>query len=140
MSNARSELLETLRAQPQATTIDGLAELAGLHPNTVREHLDALARSGLVSRSTGRPSGRGRPAWLYEATGTDPDASSEYAGLASALAEAIHQRSPAPVEDAVAAGQGWGRDLARRREAVPEKTQVAARRKVVELLDDQGWR
>ena len=138
MSAARVALLDTLRAQAEPTTLGALARAAGLHQNTVREHLDALVANGLAVRHAAEPSGRGRPAWLYQATGADPG-SSEYAGLAAALAEAIHDRSPSPVEDAVAAGQGWGRDLARRRDAQPEATATAARRQVVELLDDLGF-
>ena len=139
LSPSRAALLETLRTRTLPTTLDALATLAGLHPNTVREHLDALVEGGFVTRFSAEPSGRGRPAWLYEATGTEPWTPPEYAGLASALAEAIHKRSPAPVGDALAAGRGWGRDLADQRGAVPEKTAAAARRKVVELFDDLGF-
>lgn len=139
LSASRTALLETLRAQARPTTLGALAKAVGLHENTVREHLDALVGRGLATRHTAAPSGRGRPAWLYEATGLDADTSAEYAGLAAALAEAIHHRSPSPVEDAVVAGQRWGRDLAGQRGARPDQTADGARRKVVELLDDLGF-
>lgn len=139
LSASRSALLETLRAQVEPTTLGALAHLAGLHQNTVREHLDALMARGLATRFAAPSSGRGRPAWLYEATAVDPDAPTEYAGLASALAHAIHERSPAPVDDALAAGRGWGQELARRRGATRQRTATGARRKVVELLDDLGF-
>lgn len=95
-------------------------------------------RDGLATRSPAEPSGRGRPAWLYRATEADPQ-SREYAGLASALAQAIHHRSPHPVEDAVSAGREWGRDLARERGATREANPTAARRQVVALFDDLGF-
>jgi predicted ArsR family transcriptional regulator len=139
LSPSRNALLETLRAQTEPTTMAALAQATGLHENTVREHLGALLGLGLVVRSQAEPSGRGRPAWLYEATDTDPDASSEYAGLASALAQTIHQRSPTPVQDALAAGRAWGRDLSRQRAAEPQRSAIAARRQVVELFDDLGF-
>lgn len=139
MSRSRAALLEILRAQAEPTTLGALARSAGLHENTVREHLEALVERGLATRFTAPPTGRGRPAWLYEATDGDVGPTSEYAGLASALAEAIHHRSPAPVDDALAAGRSWGRDLALERGAAPEKSAIAARRKVVDLLDDLGF-
>lgn len=128
-----------LRSQTEPVTLTGLSRAAGLHPNSVREHLDALVADGLAMRSVAPPSGRGRPAWLYESTGADPEGTSEYAGLAAALAEAIHRRSPTPSEDAHAAGLGWGRDLARQRGATIEATAAAARRRVISLLDDLGF-
>jgi predicted ArsR family transcriptional regulator len=150
-------VLETLRHQTEPTTLGQLADAAGLHENTVRGHLDALRVMGLASRSAAAASGRGRPAWLYRATDADPEAPSEYAGLASALAYAIHQRSTTPVQDAITAGRGWGQDLARRQMAGPDPeadpggatpartaastaaSTAAARRRVVALLDDLGF-
>jgi predicted ArsR family transcriptional regulator len=139
MSPSRAALLETLRAQVEPTPLGALARAAGLHQNTVREHLDALVTSGLATRSAAAPSGRGRPAWLYQATDRDPAATTEYAGLAAALARAIHDRSPDPVDDAVVAGRSWGRDLAGRRDGGPQPNATAARREVVHLLDELGF-
>lgn len=139
LSPSRAELLESVRAQAEPTTLAALAQATGRHPNTVREHLEALERQGLVTRVAATPSGRGRPAWLYQATDADPDASNEYAGLASALAASIHRTSSDPVRDASDAGLDWGRDLARRRGARPAPEPQEARREVVALLDDLGF-
>jgi hypothetical protein len=55
----------------QLTTVGGpdtVAEPAassGHHPDTEREHLDALVGAGLVSRSTGLATRRARPAIQY---------------------------------------------------------------------------
>ena len=137
MSRARTSLLETLRAQPEPTTLAALAAATGLHPNTLREHLDALIEDGLVEREQARPSGRGRPAWRYRATG--PSTSGEYAGLASTLASAIHRVSTSPWADAMTAGLDWGRELARSKGRPTSRTKTAAREKVVELLADLGF-
>ncbi len=139
LSAPRAALLEVLRTQTEPVTLATLANEADLHPNSVREHLDGLIEVGLVTWSTAPPSGRGRPARLYQATEVDPESTSEYAGLASALAEAIHRRSPAPTEDALDAGLGWGRDLARQRDATTERSATTARRRVLRLLDDLGF-
>ena len=139
LSRSRSALLETLRAQTEPTTLAALVATSGLHANTVREHLDALVREGLAHRHPEAPAGRGRPAWLYEATGVDAASAPEYAGLASALAAAIHRTSASPTDDAVTAGREWGHELARERGARPAASAVAARREVVSLLDEVGF-
>lgn len=140
LSRARAALLETLRAQPEPTTLAALGSATGLHANTLREHLEALLRRGLVQRQRANPSGRGRPAWLYTATDTDEwTGPSEYAGLAAALSSAIQRTSDKPREDAIVAGTEWGHELARRTGAPDRPGQAAARRQVVEMLDDMGF-
>jgi len=138
LSDSAASILEMLRGQPEPLTLAALARLIGLHTNTVREHLDVLVRRGLVARQRAEPDGRGRPAWLYSLTDVEAE-TSEYAGLAAALAAAISRSSPAPAADAAAAGEEWGHDLARTRGAAPT-TPDAARTHVVELLDDLGFR
>ncbi|MFD1826494.1 MULTISPECIES: helix-turn-helix transcriptional regulator [Mumia] len=131
--------METLRSQTEPTTLAALVAISRLHANTVREHLDALVRQGLAHRYPAEPDGRGRPAWLYEATGSDAAADHEYAGLAAALAASIHSTSTSPSDDALAAGREWGHELARERGGGPSPSAVAARREVVSLLDEIGF-
>ena len=137
LSQARKSVLNTVRAQPAPAPLAALGDATGLHANTLREHLDALERDGLVRRERAAPSGRGRPAWLYEAA--EPENRSEYAGLAATLAAAIHRSSAHPREDAVAAGREWGRELAREKGRPAGTGQPAARRQVVGLLADLGF-
>lgn len=141
LSAARSAVLRTLREHGEPVGLSTLAELCGLHTNTVREHLDALVKEGLVGRQASAPAGRGRPALLYRATGpgSSSTTSVEYAGLAAALAAALRQHSASPAEDAVAAGREWGRRLARARHTTPAGTSAAARRRLVALLDEAGF-
>ncbi|GAB3260423.1 helix-turn-helix transcriptional regulator [Nocardioides dilutus] len=139
LSRSRSALLETLRTQTEPTTLAALVAASGLHANTVGEHLHALVRAGLARRQPEAPAGRGRPAWLYEATSKDAAADPEYAGLASALAATIHRTSTSPTDDAVTAGRDWGHELARDRGATTAPSAVAARREVVTLLDEMGF-
>lgn len=140
MSESRAALLERLRNQPEPTTLTALTSATCLHANTVREHLDALVRRGLVRRHRAAPHGRGRPAWLYETTDANPGStSSEYAGLATTLAAAIHRGSSSPRADAVAAGTDWGHELAQDRGARPGTDSADAHRRVVDLLDDLGF-
>lgn len=139
LSPSRAALLESLRCQPEPVTLTALTETTGLHANTLREHLDGLARQGLVVRRRATPVGRGRPAWLYEATDSSAaDGMTEYAGLAAALAAGISRASARPGRDAARAGEDWGRDLARGSGAAPVSAE-GARDAVVGLLDDLGF-
>src|SRR5699024_2014141 len=104
---------EHLAAQAGAVTISALAAMTGLHQNTVREHLDQLVEAGAATKSKAASSGRGRPAWLYRASGSPRTESSEYLGLASVLAAQIDRTSTDPRADGIAAGLDWGRELAR---------------------------
>lgn len=126
-----------LSGRPEPLSQAAIAEATGLHANTIREHLDGLRRRGLVRRLRAEPSGRGRPAWLYEATG-DQSTGSDYAGLASVLAATIARTSDAPEEAGATAGEDWGHELARDRGALPVSPETA-RRQVVHLLDELGF-
>ena len=137
MSAARTAIVDRLRDQPEPVTLASLVSSTGLHENTLREHLAALVRRGLVRRYRAEPAGRGRPAWLHELTEKDP-ASSEYAGLAAALAAAIARTNDDPGAAATAAGEEWGRDIARGRGATPGSSR-AAREEVLRMLDDLGF-
>lgn len=133
MSASRQRILELLRDQPEPVTQAALTRATGLHANTVRDHLDALVRAGLVRRATAEPSGRGRPAWLYECTAAP--ATSEYAGLAAALAATLAATSAQPGEDSAAAGRAWGHELVAER-GLAATDPADARAQVIALMED----
>jgi predicted ArsR family transcriptional regulator len=111
LSGQRLRVLGYVRAHSPVRIADVAAALE-LHPNTVREHLDAVVGLGLVERSTAITVGRGRPATLYRASAADPAvAIRDYAGLATALAGHLARTSTHPERDARAAGVEWGREL-----------------------------
>jgi len=110
---SRSRILAHLRAADAARGVGELAVSVGLHPNTVRQHLDELVAVGLVRRETAPPRGRGRPGLRYAAareTATAAAGGPERA-LAAALAGELGQRRGGPAI-ALAAGERWGRSLA----------------------------
>lgn len=137
MSKARAALLRTMRAQSEPTSLAALSRSSGLHPNTLREHLDALLAAKLVERRAAKPQGRGRPAWLYSAL--EIEAHSEYARLAAALAGALADASADPVADAGKAGATWGASIIQSRGIERVTSQAAARREVIDVLDDLGF-
>ena len=66
-SASRERLLRLLEAQRAPASLAALVLATGLHENTVRGHLEALFRDGFVTRRRAEASGRGRPAWLWQA-------------------------------------------------------------------------
>jgi predicted ArsR family transcriptional regulator len=115
-----------------------LSRATALHVNTLRDHLATLESNGQVRRHRASPTGRGRPATLYDAV-PGSGAPTEYAALASALAESIDQRSDDPRADGVDAGREWGRTLAEGRPVTAPLGPADARRAVVGLLGDLGF-
>ena len=149
LSTARAAILDVLINQPEPCTVAALSAPISQHPNTIREHLDKLVTGGLVVRARTVSQGPGRPAWLYSAVpevGSD-QGNREYAALASALAAHIERTSPHPGADAIEAGWMWGQTLARETQVsrgqgsgrTGPTSAVAARRKVVALLDELGF-
>lgn len=145
LTRARAAVLKRLAAQPQPCRIAALAALLRQHPNTVREHLEALVADGYATRLAAEPEGRGRPAWLYAAVELEPEADAdggvarEYAGLAAALAAHLTRTSTQPEEDSREAGMAWGRQLAQAVGPDPAPNATAARRRVVGMLDELGF-
>lgn len=107
-SPERRHLLRVLREAGSPPTAHELAAGLGVHVTTIRFHLDALERAGLVVRGRRPAQGRGRPALTYRARGLD--ASQVDRRMISALAEALDGRGD-PSASAVAAGRHWARDL-----------------------------
>ena len=136
LSASRESVLEALDERAEPISIAALVAVTGLHVNTLREHLDALADAGLVRRERAAATGRGRPAWLYSAMPEDETHSeiAEYAGLASALAEVIEQSSSSPAATrSRRAGAGGGSSPAKagrtpKRGGRPTTGRAAARR------------
>ena len=82
---SRARLLSHLRRTRRALGVRELADAVGLHPNTVRGHLDQMVETGLIDRVRAEPSGRGRPAFRYAASpGAQQDDASAYRALAAA--------------------------------------------------------
>lgn len=141
LTAAQRDVLEALRRLGVPATVDEVATVVGRHPNTTREHLDALRSTGRVTRLAVQPHGRGRPAYRYQAARAGADTGSLYAGLVSVLAEELVRTSPDPVSSAVHAGRSWSRTLASGPDAATPSpiTSESARRQVVADLTALGF-
>jgi predicted ArsR family transcriptional regulator len=134
---SRVRVLEHLRERGAAATAPEIGERLGLHPNTVRLHLDRLAEAGLVTRAAQPRTGPGRPRWLYSARPVEPAPEAEgYRALAALLAGRLETTSDRPDADAAAAGRAWGRTLMPDEES-PDPAEATGR--LVGLMDRLGF-
>lgn len=136
---SRARVFELLAASDEGLDARELAARTGLHPNTVRWHLAALADAGLVTSRTAARSGPGRPRVVYEAAADAPDERENYRLLAGILASSL-ARSPRGAEDAEAAGEAWGEHLAPHPPPFAPASAEASLGSVVALLADEGFR
>lgn len=138
---SRAHVLETLRTAGGPLSVTELAARVGLHPNTVRWHLDQLVRAGWVTHRNESTSSRGRPHVLYTAR-TDAHRDDENAGyrlLADILAGYLADTDPDPAAAAADAGRAWGRYLTGRPAPFTRLSPAAVQARVVELLDELGF-
>jgi predicted ArsR family transcriptional regulator len=131
---SRVRLLGLLEASAAPLASENLAAATGLHPNTVRAHLDVLVDAGLASSTLETRSRPGRPRRLFAALPRDERLEHEHAQLATALAGSLDPLPDGPrlAEDA---GRRWGGLLVRGSPPAPEQ----AVERVVELLAEHGF-
>ncbi len=105
--------LELARARSPRSTAE-IAELLGLHPNTVRPHLEQMRAVGLLAVEADARGSVGRPLHRYALAPDAPSLGLEspaFPLLASMLTRMAARAGLAP-DDAVAAGAEQGRALA----------------------------
>jgi predicted ArsR family transcriptional regulator len=103
-------ILRLIRAADTGLTGAEVVERTGLHPSTVRVHLERLVEAGLLMKARASGGSPGRPAWRYRGASAEP-APAPYRALAAALLDHLADTgggTPAAVQ----AGQAWGRRLA----------------------------
>ncbi|MDT3441388.1 MULTISPECIES: metalloregulator ArsR/SmtB family transcription factor [unclassified Pseudofrankia] len=114
-SSPDSRRLDVLRVLKAAGAPRGIAEIAdelGVHPNTIRFHLDTLVANGQAERAPSDRRRPGRPRALFRAVrGMDPGGPRHYRVLAEILMESVAAGSD-PSTRAIEAGRAWGRRVA----------------------------
>ncbi|SRX93816.1 putative SufR family transcriptional regulator [Blastococcus saxobsidens DD2] [Mycobacterium shimoidei] len=139
---SRIHVLETLRAAGGPLPITDLATRVGLHPNTVRWHLDQLVQAGWVTHRTESTSNPGRPHMLYTARSDTPCCGGENAGyrlLADILVSYLARTDPNPASWAADAGRAWGRYLTEKPAPFARLSPAEVTARVVELLENLGF-
>jgi predicted ArsR family transcriptional regulator len=136
---SRERILAELRSEQAGLDAAELGRRLGLHPNSVRWHLGALARAGLVSSTPAASGSRGRPRMLYRwEAGAEPAAAGEYRLLATILSGTLAERRDG-VGAAEEAGRRWGRYLVERPSPLAHAADADAVAGVAALLRDQGF-
>ncbi len=116
-----------------------VAEHTGLHPNTVRFHLERLESDGLVSRHVRRSGEPGRPPLAYVANPV-PDAEQgrrDFGQLAEVLAQLVTRANQDPATMAEEAGRSWG--LSRTEVSAAVTNGAAAIAELTASLDELGF-
>jgi len=140
LSDGRARIWELLQAADGPVGVQELAEQTGLHPNTVRFHLDKLTDAGLAERTTAERDEPGRPRKLYRPAGEQahPGVRS-YRLLADMLTSLITAMVPDPGTAALETGQAWGRHLADRPAPLRRTDADTALIRLAELLTELGF-
>jgi predicted ArsR family transcriptional regulator len=135
----REAVLEALRTSVDPLGVTELAERLGIHPNTVRFHLDALVTQGLVDRRVEEPSGRGRPRTVHAPhPGMDRGGRRQYHLLAKIL---LGQLSTSPDAGAAAetAGRNWGGYLVEQVAPSHQTGAAEATQRLTAMMTDLGF-
>lgn len=137
LGGSRSTVLNVLRASGPMGVRE-VAEQTGLHPNTIRFHLDGLVEAGLAERTVEERAQPGRPRTFYRASSADRGTRS-YRLLAQILTSLITGTMPNPVKAAIEAGQAWGRYLTDRVAPFQRIGSEEALDRLTGLLTDIGF-
>jgi predicted ArsR family transcriptional regulator len=104
----RLRIVRHLAADGPASIAE-LANVARVHANTVRAHLAALERAGILHRVPSMPQGRGRPALRFRLHDDSPPPDADPHGLAQLLARVAERprglRARAHLQSV---GAAWG--------------------------------
>lgn len=123
---AQRRVLEVVESAGQPISSAEVAKTLKLHPNTAREHLDALLNAGLVTTVPMRTGKRGRPTLLYSVTTLDPNQIlSTYLDVITATAISLAEGSDG-VAQAIAVGKNWAGLTPQRPEAGSEGANAVA--------------
>ncbi|WP_308169755.1 helix-turn-helix transcriptional regulator [Acrocarpospora catenulata] len=127
----RLDVLRTLKAAAEPLSIAAIADRLGVHPNTVRFHLDTLVHRGQAEQVRPGRSRPGRPPLLFQAVGgMDPAGPRHYQVLAEILTASLATSSD-PVTQAIETGRAWGHRNAARDARAGQPVE-----RLMALLDD----
>jgi predicted ArsR family transcriptional regulator len=139
-SPRRREVLDVIRAAEEPLGVAELAEQIGVHPNTVRFHLDALVAEGSVERRVEEPDGPGRPRAVYATRpGMNRNGTRGYRLLAQMLLSHLGSTGGEARPVAMAAGRAWGHYLIEPSPPFRRLTVAEAAARLTALLDDLGF-
>jgi len=117
-------------------SILAIAEQLGVHPNTVRFHLDGLVADGQVEQVEHGRKGPGRPPLMFQAVRQMDRGGTRRYWLLAEILTMVLAADRDPRARAMAAGRAWGRNL----ESAPATTSAdEAIDRLVGVLDELGF-
>lgn len=134
---SRRRLLELVQAADAGRDVHQLGSAVGLHPSTVRFHLETLAQAGLVTREEQRSAGLGRPRVVYVAVAQPAAPGYEY--LTRMLAADLAQTAHGSTGHAERIGERWAEQVVPVPTAPGTATANAAVRQVSSIFDRLGF-
>jgi predicted ArsR family transcriptional regulator len=133
----RARIVDELEGHPAGLDARELARVLGVHPNTVRWHLEVLADAGLIASHPDRRTARGRPRIIF--TLTDRGEPDNYRLLATMLMSTL-SALPDAADRIYNAGRAWGRYLLPRLQPGPPPSRRQTTQLVANLLSREGFR
>ncbi|WP_245845576.1 helix-turn-helix transcriptional regulator [Mycobacterium arosiense] len=133
--------MRLLRASTDPMSIAGITDVLGVHPNTVRFHLDGLVADGQVELVELGRKGPGRPPLMFRAVRQmDRGGTRHYRLLAEILATAFATERD-PGLKALAAGRAWGQKMGAEPHAASDDPDAAeeAIARLIDVLDELGF-
>jgi predicted ArsR family transcriptional regulator len=140
LGESRERVLAALRTAGAPVGRAEVARSTGLHPNTVRFHLDGLVTAGLAERRGEQRHGPGRPRTLYAPSAADTSTGRRsYRLLASILTAYLAENNRRPGTAAEGAGQAWGQLLMQQSPPSRRVGSRAATRILIDTLAELGF-
>jgi len=142
LGRSRAAILDMLHGADGRLDVREVARRTGLHPNTARFHLEALAEAGLAARETEDRETPGRPRIGYRAVADGPGAAGgrrQYRLLSVMLASLIAGTMPEPAAAAEAAGREWGAYLAEKPPPFQRPSAEEAVAKLTGIMRELGF-
>lgn len=133
----RMDVLRAVKVASAPSSIAEIAERLGVHPNTVRFHLDSLIENGQVEYVQADRKTPGRPPLRFQATRRmDPTGPRRYQLLATVLAANLAD-APGAEARATEVGRAWGHRITSESDSeVPRKESIG---RLINLLDNLGF-
>ena len=138
LSAKQVEVFQEVQSHAEGIQVAEIGEALGMHPNTVRGHLDELMAAGVISRRVATGSGRGRPSHIYTARVAP---TSRASGAIVSLVEVLASQLSADDTDAAKAlGREWADRVNEGRDNGADEVDLAtAERQIAELLRELGF-
>ncbi|MGV0627372.1 helix-turn-helix transcriptional regulator [Mycolicibacter minnesotensis] len=135
----RLDVLRLVQAADEPLSIIQIADELGVHPNTVRFHLDTLVEEGRVELAEPDYKGRGRPALMFRAVRQmDRGGTRRFRLLAEILTMGLAADQD-PSAKALAAGRAWGQRLRPLHDPEEPFDAEESTDHLVEMLDELGF-